>query len=148
MKDLSEKSPLSQLVLAVLLALGMILMLVHPLAGKIVGLISGGILILLYLVLGILLVTNRDRSFETTLYILNYFGSAASMSVMIGIVIWSQNKELFLLIALAMLLSCLVLNLSHRYLYKIKEGNYFVKQVRLLFLVLICVLLMISGIQP
>jgi hypothetical protein len=145
MYDLSEKFPLTQIMLAVLLAFGMVLMMVHPLAGKITGLISGGLIILLYLLLGIRLMTARnDKSFEVILYIINYFGSAVVMALVVAAVISSQQDTLLAFIAMAVLLICLVLNLANRYIYKIREVNYFFNQGRVFFLALICLLLIIS----
>jgi hypothetical protein len=120
-------------------------MMIHPLTGKIVELISGGLIILLYLLLGIrLMMARNNQSFEVILYIINYFGWAVAMAFITTLVIWSRNKEMLLLIAIAVLLTCLVLNLANRYIYKIKENNYFFHQGRVFFLALVCLFLLFS----
>jgi hypothetical protein len=145
MNDLNEKFPLTQLALAVLLAFGMVLTMVYPLSGKFVGLISGGLIILLYLFMGIRLLMARDnKSFEVILYIINYFGSAVAVALIAAAVISLQQEKLLALIAIAVLLICLVLNLANRYIYKIKEDNYFFNQGRVFFLALICMFLLFA----
>jgi hypothetical protein len=145
MQNLTEKYSFAQLVLAMLMALGMVLTMVHPLAGKIVGLSSGGLIIILYMVLGIrVMIEEKDKSFESTLHIINYFASALTLALIAYAVIFLAYQRLFALLAMPIAFGCLVVNLANRYIYKIRDERYSVSQVRILFLILLCLFLLVK----
>jgi hypothetical protein len=137
----------TEIILAMLLASGMILLLSFPEVGKITGLAASGLIALLYLYEGLSLLWPRRSltSFQVILDIINFFSCAMALLLMVSGSTIIRNLILPGLMASGILIICLILNLSNRYIYKIRDENYVIKQIRLLLLLLLCFALMISG---
>jgi hypothetical protein len=118
----------------------------YPLAGHILRLASASLLILLYLVMGYkLLISGIKSNFQLALDEINYFTAAISLILLLANILLFGNDSTVGVIGGSSLCICLAPNLSNRYIYGIRESDYFMKQIRILLLLSLTIAVLLSG---
>jgi drug/metabolite transporter (DMT)-like permease len=133
----------AEIILSMAVASGMIMLMYYPEIGKATALSAGGLISLLYIYQAFCLAgSQKNYNFQVILDIINLISAAIVILMLATGIIFFRNQLLPELIAGGILVICTILNLSNRHVYKVREDNYAIKQIRLLILFLLAVVLM------
>jgi hypothetical protein len=145
MTTLREQTGTYEIILAALAAAGLILMMMFPVAGKVMVLISLILAVLCYMRCSLMVIyfTNEDR-FTRLVLIVNMLASAVVAVLLFLVFSWQPGNLLVGIPAAGITIICIVLNLAHKYIYSIKDENYNSNQLRLFVLLALVVLFMMA----
>jgi hypothetical protein len=135
-----------ELIFAAIGAAGLVLMVLFPVAGKIIVLVALAMAALCYVKCSISVFVLHDEDRFTRLLSVVNLATSAIVSAFLFIIILKQPLNHGFGIAAACLsLIAASLNLANKYIYQIKDENYISNQLRLLLLLALVVMFMVSG---
>jgi hypothetical protein len=141
---LRDQTGTVEIILAALAAAGLVLMMIFPVAGKTIVLISLILASLCYLRCSLMVINFAEEDRFTRLVLMVNMLASAVVAVILFFIIWRQPGNIIPGISAgAIAIICIALNLAHKYIYQIKDDNYFANQVRLLLLLGMVVLFLL-----
>jgi hypothetical protein len=149
MTSLRDQTVTFEIILAALAAAGLVLMMISPVVGRVIVLVSLILASLCYLRCSLMVINFADEDRFTRLVLMVNMFASAVVAVMLFLIIWRQPENIALGIAAGgIIIVCIALNLAHKYIYQIKDENYFANQVRqLLLLGLVVLFLLVDSRQ-
>jgi hypothetical protein len=131
-------------------AFGMMALVLHPVFGRI---ILGSALSMLFLLYLLDLIVPRDMEddsrFQVLLNRVNFLGAACSSFLLVLMIVWLKDNLYIALISVFCASTCIIINLTQKYFYRIMIENYFFKQFRLIvFIILTLMVFFLDGHGP
>ena len=146
MTNLREQTGTFEIILAALAATGMVLMMILPIAGRIIILMSLILAALCYMRCSLMVINFTDEDRFTRLVLIVNMLASAVVAVLLFVLALRQPGNIALGIpAAGIIIICITLNFSHKYLYRIKDENYLSNQVRLAVLLALVLLFLLAG---
>jgi hypothetical protein len=146
MTTLRDQTVTFEIILAALAAAGLVLMMIFPVAGRVIVLVSLILASLCYLRCSLMVINFADEDRFTRLVLMVNMLASAVVTVMLFLIIWRQLENIALGIAAGgITIICIALNLAHKYIYQIKDENYGANQVRLVVLLALVVVFVLAG---
>jgi hypothetical protein len=145
--NLRDQTGILEIIFAALGAAGLVLMMMFPVAGRIMVLISLILASLCYLRCSLMVINFAEEDRFTRLVLMVNMFASAVVAVLLFFLVRSQQIRLTVGIPAAVItIICIALNLSHKYIYQIDDENYPSNQVRqLLLLALVVLFLLVDG---
>ena len=146
MNLLRNQTSTLELIFAAIGAAGLVLMVLFPVAGKIIVLVALAMTALCYIKCSVSVFVLHDEDRFTRLVSVVNLATSAIVATFLFIIILKQSLNHGFGIAAACLsLIAVSLNLANKYIYQIKDENYSSNQIRLLVLLALVVMFMVSG---
>jgi hypothetical protein len=135
-----------EIILAALAAAGLVLMMISPVAGRIIVLISLILAALCYVRCSLMVIdfAEEDR-FTRLVLMVNMLASAVVAVLLFLVITWQTADPVAGIAAAGITIICIALNLAHKYIYQIKDENYGANQLRLLVLLALVVVFLLAG---
>lgn len=134
-----------EIIFASLGAAGLVLMMMFPVAGKVIVLISLILASLCYLRCSLMVISFADEDRFTRLVLMVNMIASAVVAVLLFFLVRQPGRLSLGIPAIGVIIICIALNLAHKYIYQINDENYFTNQVRQLLLLGLVVLFLVVG---
>jgi len=145
MTTLRDQTITLEIILAALAAAGLVMMMISPVVGKVIVLISLILASLCYLRCSLMVINFADEDRFTRLVLMvNMFASAVVAVLLFFLLRWQPRSMALGIPAAGITIICIALNLAHKYIYRIKDENYGTNQVRLVVLLALVVLFVLA----
>jgi hypothetical protein len=150
MLNLRQQSANYEIYLALSGAIGIMALMLHPVFGRIILGLALSLLFVLYLFDLILPRDMEDDSrYQVLLNRVNFLGAACSSFLLVLMIVWLKDNLYIALISIFCASTCIIINLTQKYFYRIMIENYFFKQFRLIvFIVLTLMVFFLDGHGP
>ena len=146
MTTLRDQTITLEIILAALAAAGLVMMMISPVVGKVIVLISLILASLCYLRCSLMVINFADEDRFTRLVLMVNMLASAVVAVLLFLVItWQAANPVAGIAASGIVIICIALNFAHKYIYRIEDENYGANQVRLLVLLALAMVFMLAG---
>jgi hypothetical protein len=143
---LRDQTGTLEIIFAATGAAGLVLMTLFPVAGRIIVLISLILASLCYLRCSLMVINFAEEDRFTRLVLMVNMFASAVVTVLLFILVRFQPGNMAIGIpAAGIAIICIMLNLAHKYIYQINDGNFYANQVRQLLLLGLVVLFLLAG---
>jgi hypothetical protein len=146
MTSLRDQTGTYEIILAAFAAAGLVLMMISPVAGKVIVLISLILAALCYVRCSLMVINFAEEDRFTRLVLMVNMLASAVVTVLLFLVItWQAANPVAGIAAAGVVIICIALNLAHKYIYQIKDENYSANQVRLMILLALALVFIMAG---
>ena len=146
MTTLRDQTGTYEIILAALAAAGLVLMMISPVAGRVIVLVSLILAALCFVRCSLLVIdfAEEDR-FTRLVLMVNMLASAVVTVLLFLVITWQAANPVAGIAASGIVIICIALNFAHKYIYRIEDENYSSNQLRLVVLLALVVVFMMAG---